>query len=101
EGYHARWDTRNGNVKHGEEVWRAEIPLLVRGQRAGRLECTGHRNGSGVGETVARVAELAQEVERVLSCLVPTSSTPRAASNAPVREDRSLPPNLVTQRAEG
>jgi UDP-GlcNAc:undecaprenyl-phosphate GlcNAc-1-phosphate transferase len=62
EGYHARWD-RFGGESEVPVAWRAEIPLVVGGQIAGRLVVTGPRDDNAIGAHMAVVARLATEVE--------------------------------------
>jgi UDP-GlcNAc:undecaprenyl-phosphate GlcNAc-1-phosphate transferase len=68
EGYHARWDRR---ASEGEVplAWRAEVPLMVRGQAAGRLEVLGSR-GEGIGQQLASVALLVAEAEAAVEALI-------------------------------
>jgi UDP-GlcNAc:undecaprenyl-phosphate GlcNAc-1-phosphate transferase len=68
EGYHARW----GRVPEDAETpsfWRTEIPVAVRGQIVGRLEFAGAHTGEPVGEMIALVAKLVEEVELALAGL--------------------------------
>jgi UDP-GlcNAc:undecaprenyl-phosphate GlcNAc-1-phosphate transferase len=68
EGYHARW----GRVPADTEtpsVWRAEIPLAVRGQIVGRLEFAGQYDGDPVGEKIAQVGKVVETVELALAGL--------------------------------
>jgi UDP-GlcNAc:undecaprenyl-phosphate GlcNAc-1-phosphate transferase len=68
EGYHARWDRLDAD---GEAplTWCVDIPLMVRGQRAGRLEIGGDRNHAPVWETIAAAGRLVEEVEQVVALL--------------------------------
>jgi UDP-GlcNAc:undecaprenyl-phosphate GlcNAc-1-phosphate transferase len=76
EGYHARW----GRVPADAETrsfWRAEIPLAVHGQIVGRLEFAGLHAGAPVGEKLAEVLKVVEEVESALTRLTgsPVTST--------------------------
>src|SRR5207237_8990230 len=68
EGYHARWG-RFDQGSDGQSSWRAEIPLLVQGQAVGRLEITGSRDPERAPRKFARIAKLAEEVEKAIERL--------------------------------
>jgi UDP-GlcNAc:undecaprenyl-phosphate GlcNAc-1-phosphate transferase len=62
EGYHAQW----GDVRDDAEestLWRAEIPLTVRGQLLGRLEVSGPRDQEAMWLKIAAVAEVLERFE--------------------------------------
>src|SRR5205085_4698426 len=79
EGYHARWNRFDADDAEASSCWRAEIPLLVRGQTVGRLEVTGPRTDEPVWRKVARMAKLAEEVENAVSRLTADRSRAPAA----------------------
>lgn len=70
EGYHARWD-RYEIEDEAPASWRAEFPLVVRGQALGRLEFTGERGPAPVADIMRAVLKLAEDVERDLAELIP------------------------------
>lgn len=81
EGYHARW----GRVPDDAETpsfWRTEIPVALRGQIVGRLEFTGAYVGAPVGETIALVAKLVEDVELSLAGLT-APAAPSTLEEAP------------------
>jgi UDP-GlcNAc:undecaprenyl-phosphate GlcNAc-1-phosphate transferase len=76
EGYHARWD-RYGTPSETAACWRAEFPLVANGQYVGRLDVTGDRRADPVGDSMAAVGRLAEEVEQALAALgVPVPPPP-------------------------
>lgn len=91
EGYHARWD-RYEIEDEAPASWRAEFPLVVRGQALGRLEFTGDRGMAPVADVMWAVLKLAEDVERELAELIPEA----AAAPAPNPDD-----GLRLERFEG
>jgi UDP-GlcNAc:undecaprenyl-phosphate GlcNAc-1-phosphate transferase len=68
EGFHARWGRVPGDAET-PSFWKTEIPVAVRGQIVGRLEFAGAHTGDPVGERIAQVAKLVEEVELALAGL--------------------------------
>jgi UDP-GlcNAc:undecaprenyl-phosphate GlcNAc-1-phosphate transferase len=77
EGYHAQW----GDVRDDAEestLWRAEIPLTVRGQMLGRLEVSGPRDQEAMWVKIAAVAEVLERFE-VLGPVATVEAAPAPA----------------------
>jgi UDP-GlcNAc:undecaprenyl-phosphate/decaprenyl-phosphate GlcNAc-1-phosphate transferase len=73
EGYHARWDRLDGDWGSAVMLcWRAEIPLVVDGQSAGRLEIVGDPEGEPMADRIRVLSEAAAEVERAVAQVVAT-----------------------------
>ena len=66
EGYHARWD-RGQRGRRGASLWRAEIPLTVRGQAVGRLEIVGSPDDEPVWVKIAALTERLAAAEDLAS----------------------------------
>lgn len=75
EDYHARWSCRR---EQGENpgLWSAEIPLMVGGQAAGRVEVTGHRDDQPVWEKIAILTKLVEGIEERLAALAEQRAHP-------------------------
>src|SRR5438105_10661144 len=69
EGYHAQWHYPNGNGSEDTDVWRAEIPLTVKGQAAGRLEVVGKRGLQPVWVQIANLMKFAESFEAEVATL--------------------------------
>jgi UDP-GlcNAc:undecaprenyl-phosphate GlcNAc-1-phosphate transferase len=69
EGYHARWDRLN-NTDEVVVTWRADIPLVVDGHAAGRLEITGTPGAEPMTGKIAAMAALAEGIERKITALI-------------------------------
>jgi UDP-GlcNAc:undecaprenyl-phosphate GlcNAc-1-phosphate transferase len=92
EGYHARWGRVPGDAET-PSFWRTEIPVAVRGQIVGRLEFAGAHTGAPVGETIALVAKLVEEVELALAGLTapPGPSTLEEAPTSDPKGREKIP----------
>jgi len=77
EGYHARWDRGPEANDEEEGLWRAQIPLTLKGRSIGKLEISGRRNGESLGEKIAVLAKLIQDFEDNVSLLADGPATPR------------------------
>jgi UDP-GlcNAc:undecaprenyl-phosphate GlcNAc-1-phosphate transferase len=68
EGYHARWDRDH---KESEEavLWKADLPLAVRGRSIGQMEVVGERDDKPVWRKLEALARLVQECEARASLL--------------------------------
>jgi UDP-GlcNAc:undecaprenyl-phosphate GlcNAc-1-phosphate transferase len=96
EGYHARWDRFDDTAAaDASTIWKAEIPLVVRGQRVGRLEIAGDRNHVPVCGAIAAASQLVDQVEFMVAqltapqaepCPSPFAKTP-TSSPEPVLEE--------------
>ena len=85
-----------GRVPADAEVpsyWRMEIPVAVRGQIVGRLDFAGAYTGEPVGETVALLAKLVEEVEFALagSTAPPQPSTVEKALHRDTVGQKKIP----------
>jgi len=69
EGYHAMWHYPDGNGSEESDVWRAEIPLTVKGQAAGRLEVVGKRGLEPVWAKIATLMKFAESFEAEVATL--------------------------------
>jgi UDP-GlcNAc:undecaprenyl-phosphate GlcNAc-1-phosphate transferase len=80
EGYHARWNRRNGEIEDGR-LWRAEIPVMAEGQMVGRLEAIGPRDGEAIGAKLATLTQLLDSLEKAVSARNgPSAGGPHARS---------------------
>lgn len=91
EGYHARWD--HGDKQSEEAVlWKADIPLSVRGRAIGQMEVVGERDHEPVWHKMAALARLVQECEARASLLTEgswerTPTNPLRLADKAVRKD--------------
>jgi UDP-GlcNAc:undecaprenyl-phosphate GlcNAc-1-phosphate transferase len=76
EGYHARWDRGSESNEEEEGLWRAQIPLTLKGQSIGKLEISGRRNGESLCEKIAVLAKMVQDFEDNVSLLADGPATP-------------------------
>lgn len=92
EGYHARWDGgQTGDEQLG--VWRTELPLMVDDTLAGRLEVTGLWDHQAVSGKVAAIAQLATQMEVLVTQLATRRLPLRVSVPVPVlAEATDLPP---------
>jgi UDP-GlcNAc:undecaprenyl-phosphate/decaprenyl-phosphate GlcNAc-1-phosphate transferase len=63
ESYHAHWTHPADEADGVEGSWRAEMPLVVRGQVVGRIHVTGRRDGLPIWEKIAALAKLGEDCE--------------------------------------
>jgi UDP-GlcNAc:undecaprenyl-phosphate GlcNAc-1-phosphate transferase len=68
EGYHASWQRAQGQADEATS-WRAEIPLVARGQAIGRLQVVGEQDEEPVWQKIATLAKLVQDFELTASQL--------------------------------
>jgi UDP-GlcNAc:undecaprenyl-phosphate GlcNAc-1-phosphate transferase len=84
EGYHARWERGNDmNEEEGDALWRAQIPLTLRGRSIGKLEISGRRDGEGLSDKIAVLAKMVQDFEDNVSLLTDSHDTPLPAAQSP------------------
>ncbi len=76
EGYHARWD-RGLEEDETPQLWRAEIPLKVRGLLVGRLEVVGQPDEEPMW---VKIAALSKALEHVADVLQPIAAPRREIS---------------------
>jgi len=93
EGYHARWDRYDRDAEP-TAPWRAEFPLVVRGQHVGRFEVIGDRGSETARATIEGIGSWVEEIEQVVAILIPdtTKPTPAIADTRPLS---SPPPSPV------
>jgi UDP-GlcNAc:undecaprenyl-phosphate/decaprenyl-phosphate GlcNAc-1-phosphate transferase len=70
EGYHARWD-RGQDEGEASHLWRAEIPLKVRGLAVGRLEVVGQPDDEPMWVKIAALTKALEGVADALPFAAP------------------------------
>src|SRR5262249_30710161 len=65
EGYHARWDRRNGEAED-PRLWHAQFPLMAGGQTVGRLEVSGRRDGATVPAMLTTLLQILDTLEKAM-----------------------------------
>jgi hypothetical protein len=83
EGYHARWERGNEVNEDEEGLWRAQIPLILKGRFIGKLEIGGRRNGESLGDKIAVLEKMIQEFEDNVTLLAEDLATPRSTFSVP------------------
>jgi hypothetical protein len=84
EGYHATVQYPHGSDSEGMDLWRAEIPLTVKGQPAGRLEVIGRRGHQPVWSQIATLMKLAEGLEVAVATLSGSTDPAAGAENGSV-----------------
>lgn len=69
EGYHARWHC-GSRGEESQPTWRLEVPLLVNGQKIGRLEVAWCRGADRSAEKMLAVAQWTDELKQDIAALV-------------------------------
>jgi UDP-GlcNAc:undecaprenyl-phosphate GlcNAc-1-phosphate transferase len=75
EGYHARWQRGSQTNEEDEALWRAQIPLTLKGRSIGKLEISGRRNDESLGDKIAVLAKMVQDFEDNVTLLADSSET--------------------------
>lgn len=83
EGYHARWERTMTDLSETPGFWRAETPLIVRGQVVGRLDVVGLRDEESAWPKLAALAKVVETIEATIEQLMPVSEPARAPLAAP------------------
>jgi UDP-GlcNAc:undecaprenyl-phosphate GlcNAc-1-phosphate transferase len=63
EGYHARWDRGHESAEVEGALWRALIPLAVKGCTIGELDITGRHDEERIENKIAGLARILREFE--------------------------------------
>jgi UDP-GlcNAc:undecaprenyl-phosphate GlcNAc-1-phosphate transferase len=83
EGYHARWERGHEINEEDEALWRAQIPLTLKGRSIGKLEISGRRKDEALGDKIAVLAKMVQDFEDNVSLLADSSDTPLPPTKLP------------------
>jgi UDP-GlcNAc:undecaprenyl-phosphate GlcNAc-1-phosphate transferase len=81
EGYHARWERGGESSEEEEGLWRAQVPLTLKGRSIGKLEVSGRRNGESLGDKIVILAKMVQDFEDNVSLIADGSATPQPSSH--------------------
>lgn len=91
EGYHARWDCHHRGLDE-VNVWRADVPLVLRGQNLGRLELSGQRDSEPVSMKLAAITRVLEGFE--LSALHRMAPARQGGTTEPSRPSRASTPRV-------
>lgn len=83
EGYHARWERGSETTEEDEGLWRAQIPLTLKGRFIGKLEISGRRNGESLGDKIVVLEKMIQDFEESVTLLADDLTTPRPTFPVP------------------